>query len=99
VVVPGLVLGISKIATTPPMAAADFSARTMALSMMYGRVAEAEEVPFLDIHGPLAADARYAADLADGVHPGAAGYEMLARQVAGWDAWRAWLAQARDAAS
>lgn len=78
-----------------PARKADHNARIMAQSMMYGRIAAEEGVPYLDVHTPLAADDAYLSDLADGIHPGSAGYERLAGLVDGWDAWQAWVADAK----
>jgi lysophospholipase L1-like esterase len=57
----------------------------------YAAIAARLGIPFLDLVGPLAADARYRAALAagDGLHPAADGYARIAEIVGGWSAWRA----------
>jgi lysophospholipase L1-like esterase len=49
------------------------------------------DVPYLDLHAPLGADPRWARSLrqSDGLHPTAAGYELMAARVCDWDGWRA----------
>ena len=79
----------------PPVRTPDHNARIMAQTMMYGRIAAEAGVPFLDAHAPLAADEGYLADSADGIHPGAGGYDRLAALVEGWEAWQGWLDEAR----
>ena len=66
----------------------------LGVSLAVAHAAAAElGVPFLDLFTPLAADRRYLDSLqaADGVHPDAAGYAVIAEQVGRWPAWRAWF--------
>lgn len=49
------------------------------------------DVPYLDLYTALAADPKWAESLrnSDGLHPNAAGYELMAAQVCDWTGWRA----------
>ena len=59
-------------------------------SNAYAARAAAIDVPYLDLHAPLAADAAFLAALEanDGLHPVTAGYEIMCRTIAAWPAWR-----------
>jgi lysophospholipase L1-like esterase len=48
-------------------------------------------VPYLDLFAPLDADPRWTASLrnTDGLHPDAAGYELMAALICDWNGWRA----------
>ena len=48
-------------------------------------------VPYLDLYSPLAPDPKWADSLtnSDGLHPNAAGYELIAAHVCEWAGWRA----------
>ena len=67
--------------------------RAADLSAAYGAAAVDLGVSYLDLYTPLAGDRRYLESLrdADGVHPTAAGYAVIAEQVDQWPAWRAWF--------
>jgi len=64
------------------------------LSRQVGALARAHKVPYLelfpDFHGNAAWE--QLCNDGDGVHPGAAGYEMLADKIRSWDAWQQALA-------
>lgn len=51
------------------------------------------EVPYLDLFTPLGVDAAWEASLraSDGLHPNAAGYEIMAGAIGAWSAWRSLL--------
>ena len=61
--------------------------------MDHGLAAPAKDMdtPFLSLIGDLKASDLYLADLADGVHPGPSGYELIARLVHDWEPWREWM--------
>jgi lysophospholipase L1-like esterase len=77
----------------PPIADEAVNARIDDLSGALRAVAARFAVPYCDIFTALRADAAWMADVAawDGAHPGARGYEALARLIAAWPAWRAWF--------
>ncbi|MBL4838061.1 MAG: hypothetical protein JKY34_10830 [Kordiimonadaceae bacterium] len=64
------------------------------LSRQAGVFAKAHRVPYLDVFTTLK-DSQLWQDecvAGDGVHPGAAGYELIADLVSGWDAWQQMVA-------
>jgi len=77
----------------PPLYVGDSDARIATLSRALASLCGELQVPFLDLHTPLAAIGLWRLDAAagDGAHPGAAGYALIADLVEGWPAWRAWL--------
>jgi len=76
-----------------PMLCPERNQSASELNKGYSLLARTLDIPYLNIFTPLSASQDYMNDLTtgDGVHPGAAGYGLLAEIVAGWDAWRAWL--------
>jgi lysophospholipase L1-like esterase len=69
------------------------NARIAELSARYAALADELGVPYLDLYRRLAGDARWPRLVAagDGVHPGAAGYELVADAIGAWRAWQAWF--------
>jgi len=63
------------------------------LSRQIGVFARAHRVPYLDIFSGLEDNETWNSEClkGDGVHPGAAGYQMIAGMVESWDAWQAWF--------
>ena len=62
-------------------------------SHAYAARAAEEGVPYLDLYGPLSADADWEACLrkSDGLHPNSEGYIKMAALVGEWGAWRSLL--------
>lgn len=61
----------------------------------YGAIAATLGVPYLDLFTPLATSRRWRRSLAngaDGIHPTARGYALMAKLIGRWEGWRAWLA-------
>lgn len=77
----------------PPIADAAVNARIEDLNGALGETAARFAVPYCDAFAALLADETWMRDVAawDGAHPGAAGYETLARLVTKWPSWRAWF--------
>lgn len=70
------------------------STRCADYNAAYKTLAAELDVPYLDIFSALNRDERWAAiqqNDGDGVHPPAAGYDLIAALVEGWDAWQAWF--------
>jgi lysophospholipase L1-like esterase len=69
----------------------DLNTRIGVLAQAQADVCSRRGVTYVDCFGPLVAHEQWAADLAagDGVHPGQAGYGLIAWLVlhAGWNAW------------
>ncbi len=76
-----------------PVADEAVNARIASLDAALSAVADAAGVPYRSVYAALRADPTWMAEVArwDGAHPGAAGYAVLAKLVADWDAWRAWF--------
>jgi len=57
----------------------------------YAARAAAMGVPYLDLFTPLATNPEWTESLrqSDGLHPTAAGYELMTAHVCGWAGWRA----------
>lgn len=74
----------------PPVADATISARIKGLSAMFAGVCTDLAVAFLDVYTPLSDASAYLAELdtGDGVHPGEAGYVMIAELVDAFEPWR-----------
>lgn len=64
------------------------------LSRQVGALARAHRVPYLDVFTSLSASDAWKRECeqGDGVHPGAAGYQMIADMVEAWAAWQEQLA-------
>ena len=62
-------------------------------SRALGGVAAETGVPYLDLHALLGADPAFmrAVTAGDGVHPTAAGYDVIATAIGAWLPWRAWF--------
>ena len=75
----------------PPVGEPEVDARVAALSERFAAVCAVRGVPFADVTTALGASAAWRAEAAagDGSHPGAGGYDALARLVldAGWLLW------------
>lgn len=75
----------------PPDADAATNGRVEELADAFADVCQRRKVPFVDCFGPLASHEQWYADLAagDGVHPGQAGYGLMAWMVlhGGWYSW------------
>lgn len=67
--------------------------RVKDLNERYRALAADLDVPYCDLFEPLAENPDWNRDMAqaDGVHPTAAGYRMMARLIADWSGWRGWL--------
>ncbi len=77
----------------PPVTDAAQNARVGELSGIFAKTCQGMGLPFLDMFGPLSANEDYLRDIAaaDGVHPGAVGYDAMAELFIGWQAWLDWL--------
>jgi acyl-CoA thioesterase-1 len=75
----------------PPAGEVEQDERVADLSEQFGALCRDRGVPFVDVAGPLRAGSIWSKEAAagDGSHPGAGGYEALARLVlaAGWLRW------------
>jgi lysophospholipase L1-like esterase len=68
--------------------------RVEELSEVYARTCDDMGVPYLEMCRALCREPAYLDSLVasgDGYHPGAAGYEAMARRAGAWDAWKAWF--------
>lgn len=84
--------GIATFVVGPPPSSDDaLTSRLEVLSDAQGDVCSRRGVPFVDCFHPLLDHAEWSADLAagDGVHPGQAGYRLIAWLVmhSGWSEW------------
>jgi acyl-CoA thioesterase I len=63
------------------------------LSRQIGVFARAHQVPYLNVFTAMHESAVWNNDcvMGDGVHPGAAGYQLVADRVEAWDAWQSWF--------
>ncbi|MFP4639427.1 MAG: GDSL-type esterase/lipase family protein [Guyparkeria sp.] len=73
----------------PPVGDEEHNRRIQGLSEAFGDLASALGTPYVDLFTPLVAAADYRRTLrdGDGAHPGAAGYERMARIVSSSPAW------------
>lgn len=75
----------------PPSADAEANSRVGELCDAFADVCQRRGVPFVDCFGPLVSHEQWYGDLAagDGVHPGQAGYGLMAWMVlhGGWYSW------------
>lgn len=69
--------GATALVSAPPVADQEHCQRLDALCTAYAAICSAIDVPFVDIFHPLL-KIGYVNDLADGVHPGPAGNDMIA---------------------
>ena len=69
--------GTTALVSAPPVADTEHCQRLDALCSAYAAICSAVDVPFVDIFPPLLKSG-YVKDLADGVHPGPAGNDMIA---------------------
>ena len=69
--------GAIALISAPPVKDEAHCARLESLCTAYAAICAAVDVPFIDIFHPLL-EAGYVQDLADGVHPGPTGNEMIA---------------------
>jgi acyl-CoA thioesterase I len=69
---------------------AGHDARVAVLSARLAALCDDMDLPFLDVHAPLAAGNawRHGVARGDGVHPDSGGYAALAALVDGWAPWR-----------
>mgnify|MGYP000016117763 CR=1 FL=1 len=80
----------------PPLVGdATYDARIADLVPALAQVCIRWGVPFLDLHGPLAQDDTWRAEVTagDGAHPGAGGYARAAAMIEAWEPWRGWTAR------
>jgi len=73
--------------SAPPVKDEEHNQRLEALCTAYAAICRAVEIPFVDIFHPLL-EMGYTDDLSDGVHPGAAGNEMIAELLVNHEAVR-----------
>lgn len=73
--------------SAPPVKNEEHRQRLEALCTAYAAIAKAVDVPFVDIFHPLM-KAGYVDDLADGVHPGPRGNELIAELLASSEAMK-----------
>ena len=73
--------------SAPPVKNEEHRQRLEALCTAYAAIAKAVDVPFVDIFHPLM-EAGYVDDLADGVHPGPRGNELIAELLASSEAMK-----------
>lgn len=73
-----------------PIADEDMNERTRNLSITYERLCSELAVPYLQVFEHLLASDEYLDEVrrGDGSHPGAMGYDIFARLIIGWSAWR-----------
>ncbi len=69
------------------------SERMAELNAAYTEIAADLGIPYLDMYARLIDDPAWPGmyEDADGVHPIAAGYEVMAEHIADWEAWQAWF--------
>lgn len=72
----------------------EFSNERQAIyNQRYSELAEELGIPFLDLHTTLLADQRWMelTQEGDGSNPKGEGYDLVARMIAAWPAWRNWF--------
>lgn len=69
------------------------SERVAELNTAFAEIAAELGIPYLDMYARLVDDPAWPGmyEDADGVHPIAAGYEVMAEHIADWPAWQAWF--------
>lgn len=78
----------------PPVLDDAHRGRIEEISEAFSRACEDMGVAYLEMCRAFCREAAYLDSLVavgDGYHPGAAGYEAMARRVGEWDAWRSWF--------
>lgn len=83
-------MGKTVLVSPPPVKDEEHCQRLEALCTAYSTICDSVGVPFLDVFHPLK-DAGYVDDLADGIHPGAAGNAILASLLAEHRALQDWF--------
>ena len=74
-----------------PVAEANHCRRIAEIGAAYQQAAQALHVEYIDIFAQLAANARYMADLADGVHPGTEGCKAISTELLRHPSVVAWM--------
>lgn len=74
-----------------PVAQEEHRRRIRELGGAYAEIAQGAGVDYVDIFPALAADPRYMGDLADGVHPGAAGCAAVSAALLRNESMKAWM--------
>lgn len=66
------------------------NARIAELNARFDAIARNLDIPYLDLFSVLSRDPVYAEAIQskDGLHPNGAGYDLIARKIATWGAWR-----------
>lgn len=79
--------------STPEISYHFASERVAELNGAYKTIAAELGIPYLDMYARLAEDPAWPGmfEDADGVHPIAAGYEVMAEHISNWPAWQAWF--------
>ena len=69
------------------------STRIGALNVSYKYLAQTLDIPYLDVFTPLSENPEWISSFHadDGVHPNQKGYQLLAKIVNLWPAWRSWF--------
>ena len=69
------------------------STRIGALNVSYKYLAQTLDIPYLDVFTPLSGNPEWISSFHsdDGVHPSKKGYQLLAKIVNLWPAWRSWF--------
>jgi len=77
----------------PPIGDREQNLRISHLSAEISSVCQQLEVPYLDAIGSLEGSAIWMEEVLanDGAHPGAAGYQELAKLVQNWEGWLSWF--------
>lgn len=78
----------------PPILDTDQNLRTAELNRQYKKRSDDLNVPYLDIFQTLEDSSTWRDELRgfDGAHPGEQGYQKMADEIGGWDAWQDWFA-------
>ena len=74
-----------------PVAHEEHCRRIRHIGSAYAELAQGQGVEYVDIFPALAADPVYMGDLADGVHPGAAGCARVSSALLAHESMKAWL--------
>lgn len=87
--------GKAALISAPPVKDAAHCARLESLCAAYASVCTGIGVPFIDIFHPLLQNG-YVNDLADGVHPGSAGNNMIAHEIIKAAPLKQWFCQGEN---